>query len=49
MAARNEDLESETGRDLCRVRRDGERKGLQERYSEFLLDFEMCIYIHYSS
>ena len=27
MAARNEDLEPETGRDLCRVRKDDERKG----------------------
>ena len=27
MAARNENLESETGRDMCRVRRDGERRG----------------------
>ena len=30
MAARNEDLEPETGRDLCRVRRDGERRGYRK-------------------
>ena len=30
MAARNEDLVPETGRDLCRVRRDGERRGYRK-------------------
>ena len=30
MAARNEDLEPETGRDLCRVRKDDERKGYRK-------------------
>ena len=30
MAAKNEDLEPETGRDLCRVRRDDERKGYRK-------------------
>ena len=30
MAARNEDLEPETGRDLCRVRRNGERRGYRK-------------------
>ena len=30
MAARDEGLEPETGRDLCRVRRDGERKGYRK-------------------
>ena len=30
MAARNEDLAPETGRDLCRVRRDGERRGYRK-------------------
>ena len=30
MAARKDDLEPETGRDLCRVRRDEERRGYRK-------------------
>ena len=30
MAARNKDLVAETGRDLCRVRRDDERRGYKK-------------------